>query len=1294
MSGTAFHFDLRHVHDAASLRINVHGWTSPLQPHTTDTRLSAQAANPALGALPAEAASVFSHFVEVDEALFPKHNVGWIRIEREPRPGVHLAQVVLMAQHIPPDYLRAYYEERLALYKQPLRDLRTFFRPNLKVRPHRHSAKLASLGLQALPANQEAALDALVHAQTLVVTLDTAGALVSHHPGLANTQCYTASVVMHDHILPDPELDPEQYNRMKILEQAITNDPDWSPVIECKDQHGKPLKAEYELDGFTPGQQLYTWGIAEPVVDAAGWPTAHAQRTASDDMRLENKTWTPTPGTAMIKKDGPTEAKRSAARTETVSYKWTVTARTNHFGISVDENSIKVDGSDKFSINALNGYLRTVYWGYQLFDETGGKIGKREVVDSISAVNVLLGIPVLTDPTALEFKLSNAASAELYFGSFGAGDWDKDVSDPGALMTGLWQYGIPIVFLVVGKAITSTKTFNDIWKDKQLRHSAYAIAFSIVGGGVPTAAGVFNTKKVLFGFADAVLTFVLQKGMEELGKWLVKEAGKGAIAKAFGPLGWLFQLAAAGMNFQLMAITTGQALTSPASIKVQVSRAIDVKLELLPDPNHGESGHPETSVWPSVATVYTATLEYKGGTSFQLRGPMSPTTNSQPIELFFETVPAGGQFRLIAGVYSANGWLAGSWQSDWLEAKPNQGSTLDLGKRKIEESLVPLAPTTQYVYKEKIAYANDQFIWDTGAPPSTTRAALDCGPNGTVCELVKATINNSAFQVGYAWRASGQGLRPDSGNNPPSDEQLYAVQNLSVLEKPNSRLMTTEIGFTNRPAIAYALSTNRPDEIDQTNFVLDPRGGGMNLRQVLLNGSPDFGFGNPNLPSWGKYPLENVDALVVHPSNTVIAASWSKQKLMILPLPKGPSADDKAPEALLVSGEGIRQGLLNGPKALAVSPDGRILVLETTNRRVQSFDNLGNEVPSFTPFPEMFLLDRAAIAGDLDHGKVPEAFQSALVDGDFNYQFTIPASFIPKLDSGRFDPQDDPLITALSHKGVILAYDPEHMQDPSLSAQIQVVERGRTWIVTDPRRFAWEVVSREGALSVYQRLTDVEVRVQKPGQAWLLVDRRSLQAWQLAPSTAEAGKTRVQMAVSWFPLRGLRVGSIEYLDMAVEAEGYVYVLSYQGDGSKTEDYLLDVYGPDGAFLLRSPDPSVTPTPQNVVAGRIAVDIWRNLYALTFESLRGPKGRPQPGLAHWTPTPPLFELDLKLQKDLNDLNIGVIVKAFAEQKPPIHLSLKANIEVIDKEGSWAAKDGATIYYIYRSGEGLQVYSVSA
>jgi hypothetical protein len=1300
-----FHFALSHLKDADSLQVYTHGHTFNLSSHTEASLAAARSDHPVLSQVPEDTLKSYTHFADVPDEHFIADTGRWLQVVRPQEPGSHLSEVVLMSQIIPPAQLRAFY--RSPIWKE--RHVRRYGRhapraaraAALTLKPHTHG-RLHALGVAADLAEEDQMVERLVALQELVDTETTAAGLLAHHPDLATVQPTTAAYVRDAHIFPDPNVDPNQYNAVQALSREMAKTPSWSPVIDCTDQHGNPIKAEYALGEFTPGQQLKTFSVKDNVLAAAAPAVVGAQTTSSDDMQLQNQLWSPVPGTSVLKSSDPTGARAEARALIDSKFKWTVPYQTYTYGIKLDKDSLTVNDKGDFSIDCYNLYNRTLYVAYELFDANGNSMGPRKELGSFSAVNSIMGIPIPVIPTTEKFNISTASTIKIYFGSLGASNWDKvtwdevNVSSRGALLTGAWQYGVPIVFMIAGKAITSTETFNKIVNDKDLLAAALAILFAIGGGAIPTYAALTNWKKVMLQFGDMVISFAVQKGMEKLGVWLVEQVGAGQLSKAFGPIGWLFQLAAVALNVEQMAITTGEVLASDSLTVAEIKRAIDVSLVLHPDPRHGEVGHPETAVWPSVATNFVATLQCQGGTNFEVKGMMPSTTSGAPIPILFPDVPAGGNIRIFIGLYSENGWLAGSWQNNWIPAMSNQGQTLNLGDQNITESLVPLGIDTQYVYKEKVTYTGSNFSWDAnGVPPSTTLTSLNCANDGGLCELTAITINNSAFQVGYAWRAANQHLHPNSIEAPKSDEQLYAVQNLSVLAEPSSRLKTTQIGFTQKPGMAYAPSTNTQNTIDQTNFILDPRNGAMNLRQVVLDdGKTDFGLGDPNLLSWGSFPLDNLDALVIHPSNSVLACSFSNHKMMILHLPANPSPDGQAPEALMVSGEGIREGLMKGPKALAVAPDGRILVLESLNNRVQAFDTLGNAVPSFTPYDWIFTLNTADVSASLDAGTVPAVFVDGLIKAEQNFVAPLPDdSFIGELDGGKFQPEDDPLIMALAALNITLAYDPENMTDPKLSAQIEVVKKGESWIIADPRQQSWQILLQGGLLNVYQRPVQIGVEVQQPGGRWLLRDNSIGLAWMLEVSSGSPNLVEVFDCLTYFPLeQGPDGANLNYLDMAVESQGYMYVLSYINDGSATTDYLLDVYNPDGTYLFRSPDASKSTKQQNIVAGRIVVDVWRDLYALNYETLNGPGGATQPGLAHWMPTPPLFSLPLTEQPNFNALNISAVKAAFAAHG--ITLSNQAFIEVKNPDGYWQVKDGATIYHVYRTGDALQVYSVPA
>ena len=87
----------------------------------------------------------------------------------------------------------------------------------------------------------------------------------------------------------------------------------------------------------------------------------------------------------------------------------------------------------------------------------------------------------------------------------------------------------------------------------------------------------------------------------------------------------------------------------------------------------------------------------------------------------------------------------------------------------------------------------------------------------------------------------------------------------------------------------------------------------------------------------------------------------------------------------------------------------------------------------------------------------------------------------------------------------------------------------------------------------------------------------------------------------------------QYLDLAVEYTGYLYVLAYN---ENTFVYRLDLYHPDQA------DNNPISTTLNINAARLTVDLWRNVYALNYEVLLLPGGAAagltEPSVSLWTP----------------------------------------------------------------------------
>lgn len=99
----------------------------------------------------------------------------------------------------------------------------------------------------------------------------------------------------------------------------------------------------------------------------------------------------------------------------------------------------------------------------------------------------------------------------------------------------------------------------------------------------------------------------------------------------------------------------------------------------------------------------------------------------------------------------------------------------------------------------------------------------------------------------------------------------------------------------------------------------------------------------------------------------------------------------------------------------------------------------------------------------------------------------------------------------------------------------------------------------------------------------------------------------------WIPLVSHGVaGRVVYLSLSVDVAGYAYVLSQNGNGYDPADFNLDIYTPTGAHLAYQ---------QGLVAAGLAVDLWRNVYTLNFQQIRGPGGRTEPSISEYIPSTP-------------------------------------------------------------------------
>jgi hypothetical protein len=405
-----------------------------------------------------------------------------------------------------------------------------------------------------------------------------------------------------------------------------------------------------------------------------------------------------------------------------------------------------------------------------------------------------------------------------------------------------------------------------------------------------------------------------------------------------------------------------------------------------------------------------------------------------------------------------------------------------------------------------------------------------------------------------------------------------------------------------------------------TNFFLDSRvaaDGRYHLRSVDFNdGKPgsytfDADFPSTTKNSWGAFPITKGSTLykiAVHPAGCVIGIDFGLNKIWKLKLPDNPVIMENAPVASPLSGAGNLEGLISQPKGLTIAADGRIIILEEGNKRFQSFDVNGNPVASFKGSHEFTVA--GDISKDLDDRKVSDKIRKA-------FQSRIPVYY---LKGKKFSVEDEDLIADLD-RGVVnedLKYQfKKNMLELPDDKDIEVVVNvpGSLWLVTskdegEPATYDIRWNKGMNRLDIYHEAS-LEIKVIAPTQEWRLIDSTNTLTFKLTKSKPDSTEIKAQQLIATASLRQ-QTGRVEYLDVAIEDKGYIYVLYFESDGTTASQYRLDIYNPDGTVLLGQPL-------SGIAAAKMAVDKWRTLWTLNYEKFLGPGNRTEPTVSGWIPS---------------------------------------------------------------------------
>lgn len=568
----------------------------------------------------------------------------------------------------------------------------------------------------------------------------------------------------------------------------------------------------------------------------------------------------------------------------------------------------------------------------------------KKFLDVLPPVNTVCGIPMMADSVTLYIPVPRGAQTiRLLWGGLGMGEYDGDVCPLGIVLTSALELALPVVLLVAGTAMGESKTVAKLLADKRVLYSLILVAGGVLGGYTGYDADKRgNSEWPLMRLANMIGPLLLKTALKE---FITRKFAEGTAARAIPILNIAFEVFSAVVTAAQLAQTSMAVTQSPFYYNTDLSRALDVEVELVPDKRF--------NIFPVQARRYRVVVGFdKNSTTYTAEGSLGDVAgSSQPFKLLFENLPAGGRLQVFAFFYTDSGWQIGQAAPVWVRAESDKGSTvLHVRNLQVIENAIPLTVDSVYEHRAKLAYQGGRHVWQKGAAPTATPATPSPAGRHQVLDWGGITLAQAPTALGYSWRGSGQHVPRDTNpTGPPTDDALYMVQSVSIAEEPERGYAAPTVGYAQRPGLVYDLSGTAGGE--GRSFFIEPSAdGNFHLRRV----QPKFNdmtrqpvppvFPRANNQSWGCFPMA-LDRFVVHPQGKVIGVNYQLAKLFICHLPTAARPDAEAPRATLAAGAGLREGLMNGANALAVGLDGALLVLE--DNRIQAFDLFGNPVPYF-----------------------------------------------------------------------------------------------------------------------------------------------------------------------------------------------------------------------------------------------------------------------------------------------------------------------------------------------------------
>jgi|GEM_PF-3114493 len=687
--------------------------------------------------------------------------------------------------------------------------------------------------------------------------------------------------------------------------------------------------------GTLGANPVYQYNLSTTTLNAAGPLIQGTLQLVKQDNALENKLWTvQTGGSGSYQPVTP----------PLVGYTWTANPFEPQYGIAIDSLSVNTETLD------VQAVLENVYPGFysvyvEFLDAAGAALtpenwtsrlpkGSSYETTTLKFAGLLVptltieGMPAGAQSVTIGFTApAGTAFVRWTFGSLGALGWNAVVNPLPWFVSAVLGYAVPWIMKVAGD-YTSPDWYNSLIADGKVLSELMTAAECL--------SQVQSTQEAIAQLSGNIGTLLFGGTLPVLLKKLRSAYDDDTLIQAAQGVNW--PLAGFASTLQT-GVVSGivETLSVPAVCSQTFSMELIVSsvVQAGPDPNHG--------AWPLTAARYE--LHWQGnGQSRTAAGEMQGMWTESPLAASFADVPRDAYVSATMTVYDAAGTVVGQGEA--------QGAAADALVVTLQEAAPPAAGGYQMVMQ--LAYdAAAGYSWQPAASMGTgTLPGLDCSNVGThLCQLTGLSLNAAVHTLVYGWRASGTQASPCAAGG-SSGQQLYRLEAISASSDPAIALKPASCGF-------YTFTTLAAGDTASDNLFFDTRTVPYALRDLTLGDAGAFHF--PAGSSRGYLTLSTVSDLAVHPAGFAAAVSASANMLQIVRLSEQPVADAAAPGPYAVGGAGARAGLLKQPVAVAVAPDGGLIVLEAGNRRLQAFDVYGNNYNYFGSSPCLMLRQDANV---------------------------------------------------------------------------------------------------------------------------------------------------------------------------------------------------------------------------------------------------------------------------------------------------------------------------------------------